>query len=265
MVYLNFRRVLISFIALIVISIATVTVYIVQDRKMISVNDNKAVAGPFTAITNDNSSKINIGLIGDSWVADQKLDKYIEAELESKAIHVKVISYGHPGAKSNQIYTNLMNKDSAFYSGSLLTYKHMKYIIVIAGVNDTSGHIGSDYYTHHMKEIVKAMNAYGKTPIILEVPEYGIEEPRPFKSTLKHNLYKLLFDNNKTDVINDYRDALKSSLNDSQFDYEIIPFDPVVDNYYKSIHLYKDPLHLNDKGNEVLGTYIGKKLKELIF
>lgn len=257
------KIILSSLIAAVIIGVFFVIRYIGDDREFINATVDTTPVITKTQSTNpsDQTTEINIGLIGDSWVAGEKLDPFIEKQIQSYGISANVTSFGHPGAKSRDILINLLSDSSNPHSSNtLLNDDNIEYVIILAGVNDTAGHIGTDFFVHHMTELVKTINTYNKTPIILEVPEYGIEEPERSKSALKHNIYRVLFDNNKTDVIQDYRDALTNELNSTDLNYEIIPFTTDISDFHENIDLYKDQFHLNEEGNAILGTYLGDHL-----
>lgn len=146
----------------------------------------------------------------------------------------------------------------------MLADADVDFIVVIAGVNDTAGHIGKDFYVHHMLNIITAINASNKYPIVVEVPEFGIEEKEAFLSTLKHGLYRYLFDGGKIDVISDYRNALKGVLSNTQLKYSLIPFDGVSSDYSSNTDIYSNAFHLNTKGNELFGAVIGESIVRLI-
>ena len=57
---------------------------------------------------NDWAAHIKIGIIGDSWVAGNKLDGFIIEGLKTAGIEAEAISSGHPGARSRQIYRDLL-------------------------------------------------------------------------------------------------------------------------------------------------------------
>lgn len=259
------KKALITLSALVIICLIAVTTYIVNDRKMLPATETSSVSVVPQSI--ENYDNLKIAIIGDSWVAGEKLDAAIEEEILSYGINSDVVSYGHPGANSNQILYNLISDGTnPNSSNSLLSDESIQYVFVIAGVNDTAGHMGANYFTHHMIEIVNVLNQHNKIPVILEIPEYGIEEPEIFKSALKHNLYKILFDNNETNVLSTYRKSLVNELESTNLTYHILPIDPLLYDYHKQLELYRenDQFHLNSEGNYKLGTYMGNYLYETV-
>lgn len=251
------KKLLLIIISLIVVGISLSAIYIMGDRHI----------DTFQAIQHKPSlsnyfSSIKIGIIGDSWVSGKKLDQAIIDELKSSGIKADVVSIGQPGAKSKQIFRNLLSDSSNPYSSnSLLIDDSISFIVVCAGVNDAAGHIGKDFYAQHMQNIVLETNSCSKFPIIVELPEFGIEKPADsYTSELKHDLYRALFDGGKTDIISDYRNALKAKLDTTKLNYKLVPFDPIVKDYSNSLNQYENPWHLTEKGYNRLGTYIGKSI-----
>src|SRR5690606_7925243 len=117
-----------------------------------------------------------IGIIGDSWVAGDKLDSLLFNGLFEKGFENKIISSGHPGAKSKLIYQNLFEDKENEHSSKSLIENRPDYCIVIAGVNDAASQIGSHFYAYHMNLIVKTLLHYRIKPIIVTCPEFGIKE-----------------------------------------------------------------------------------------
>ena len=70
------------------------------------------------ALPDDWAENIKIGVIGDSWVAGQKLDQPIKQALLASGVEVEVVSSGQPGSKSRQIYRNLLASKQDKYSSS---------------------------------------------------------------------------------------------------------------------------------------------------
>lgn len=249
------KKFLLVCLSLIVIIISLLTVYIFRDRQMDVFN-----VAQYKSLPIKQSPNIKIGLIGDSWVSGKKLDQAIIDELKSSGINAQIVSIGHPGAKSKEIFRDLFSDNSSPYSSnSLLLDDDISFLVIVAGVNDAAGHIGKDFYAHHMKNIVLATNSRSKLPIIVELPEFGIEtQTGNYPSIAKHYLYQLLFDDGKTDIISEYRSTLKTDLETSGLEYKLISFDPIARNYSDEINLYANPWHLNEEGCKRLGAYIGK-------
>lgn len=201
-----------------------------------------------------NNEIMKIAVIGDSWVAGEKLDASIEDSLLKNGIVADVLSYGHPGAKSRQIYRDLIVNEN------ILSDDGVYYVVIVAGVNDTAGHIGRDFYAHHMMNIVYELNNHGKIPVILELPEFDVAALPDIPSTVKAFAYRLLFDGGKTDNIQDYRDAFNAKITDSTAEYIHIPFSPVVSDYSQSTSLYSNAWHLTEEGYALLGNHIGKNI-----
>ncbi len=212
---------------------------------------------------------IKIGVIGDSWVASQKLDHSIAESMMVSGIPAEVVSSGHPGAKSRQIYRNLLNNNqsSPYSSNHLLTDEDMDFLVIVAGVNDNAGHIGKEFYAHHMLLIIQAALDRGMTPVVVEVPEYGIDET-PAVGLLswgKRAIYLRLFDNGKVDVISDYRRSLRDRIPSAIKEKAIfVEFTSIAYNYDSSKSLYANPSHLNKDGYEMLGRLITDTLLRAI-
>ncbi len=192
-----------------------------------------------------------IAIIGDSWVT-LNLSSAIKRKLLLFGIGMDVICYSYPGATSRQLCYKLISDN--------LLKVDTDYFVIIAGVNDTIRHVGKDSFVQHMLYIISAINAYNKYPMILEVPEFGIEEKEAFLPALKHGLYRYLFDNGKVDVISDYRHSLQMTLSETQYKYRLIPFSEIATDYKNNTDKYSNAYHLNMKGNELLGAVIGESI-----
>lgn len=212
-------------------------------------------------------NQIKIGVIGDSWVAGQKLDRAIEQTIAASGFKTVVLSSGHPGAKSRQIYRNLfVEKVVKNSSNALFMDENLDYLVVVAGVNDSAGHIGKKFYAHHMFLIVQAALDRGIKPVIVEVPEYGIEDI-PSVGLLswgKRCIYLWLFDKGDVDVIKEYRNALREKIQSSDIKDKalLVDFSPITDDYNTSKNLYSNPSHLNRDGYSKLGKLIAQSIEE---
>ncbi len=203
--------------------------------------------------------RAGVALIGDSWVSKSKLDAPLSSELASRGLgHLPVKGIGQGGATSRVILRNLLSTDdSEFASRELLEGDGFRYCVVVAGVNDSANHLGADFYSHHVAEVVEHLVAHGVTPIVLELPEYGIEairEKRDGIRLLKDLVLSALYDDFEVDVIGKYRVALRAKLAERDLldAIELVPFAPIVEDYHAEADLYRDPAHLNDRGRERL-------------
>ena len=211
--------------------------------------------------------QIKIGVIGDSWVAGQKLDIAIEETMIGSGFQTEIISSGHPGAKSRQIYRNLfLEKADKNSSNALFMDEDLDYLVVVAGVNDSAGRIGKTFYAHHTLLIAQTALARGVKPVIVEVPEYGIEDTPSsgFLSWGKRSIYLWLFDSGNVDVIKEYRMALREKIQASGIADKVllVDFSPITDDYNTSKGLYANPSHLNHDGYSKLGKLIAHSIVE---
>ncbi len=204
-----------------------------------------------------------IAMIGDSWISKSKFDEPLStALLEIGLGDLPVRGIGEGGATSRQILRNLLTtEDSATASGVLLQDDRFQYCVVVAGVNDSAWHLGADFYAHHVTEIVRVLLAHDVTPIVIELPEYGIEAIRAQRhglGWLKDVTSAAFFDHNDLDVIEKYRLALRDALESSGLldEIELVPFEPVVADYAASKTLYKDPAHLNEMGTALMANHV---------
>lgn len=196
---------------------------------------------------------LTIGIIGDSWVSKGKLEAPLKEALESKGIKADVISWGHGGFKSKQIYNSL------FDEARFVIESCPDYVIVIAGVNDSLSMLGEGYYVSNLQEIVAFLKHYGITPVVLELPAFDLIEGQDAANPLGRLRTLGMAWINGTydrDNIDGYRKALEGKL-----DAIVVDFDSVATAYTPD--LYKDFTHLNGKGNrkmmdEVVNTLFPK-------
>ena len=215
----------------------------------------------------DQDESVKIGVIGDSWVAGQKLDLAIKQTMTVSGVKTEIVSSGHPGAKSRQIYRDLfLERNVEHSSNSLLMDNDLDFLVVVAGVNDSAGHIGKTFYGHHMSLIIQTALARGIKPVIVEVPEYGIEDTpsEGFLSWGKRTIYLWLFDNGNVDVIKEYRNALRENIQASGIADKVllVDFSPITDDFNTSKDLYANPSHLNHDGYSKLGKLIAHSIEE---
>lgn len=221
---------------------------------------------PRSAQPSENGS-IKVGIIGDSWVLGTKLKEYFEAELREFGIIAEVINEGHGGASSKQIYLDLFIPETErFSSRNILFSEDVDYCIIIAGVNDSAGYLGADFYAYHMGRIASALCARGIVPVILELPEFGIEETKSFSTGhgIKLLLLRYLFNGGEKNVIGAYRAALLDSLGQYELTDKtiVVDYDSFIDDYSNHKNLYSDILHLNDEGRKGLAKLLAESIKD---
>ena len=108
-------------------------VYIQNDTSLDSLQKVTA-----QTISSELPEQIKIGVIGDSWVAGQKLDRAIEQAVAASGFENAVSSSGHPGAKSRQIYRNLfLETATKNSSNAMFIDEDLDYLVIVAGVNDS--------------------------------------------------------------------------------------------------------------------------------
>ena len=204
-----------------------------------------------------------IAMIGDSWISKSKFDEPLAAALGEIGLGgVPVRGIGQGGATSRKILRNLLStEDSETASGVLLQDGLYQYCVVVAGVNDSAQHLGDDFYAHHVMEIVRILLAHDVTPVVVELPEYGIEDIREQRqgiNWLKDVTLAALFDQNDLDVVSKYRAALRVALEDSGLmnEVELVSFEPVVADYHTEMALYQDAAHLNEEGRSIFADHV---------
>ncbi|PQA93499.1 hypothetical protein B0A69_10855 [Chryseobacterium shigense] len=212
---------------------------------------------------------LQIGIIGDSWVVRQNLDSLLQKKLLDKGIQAEIYSSGNPGATTKRIYGNLFKKEGEEFSSKTVIEKKPDYCIVIAGVNDAATHVGPDFYSHHMMMIIKTLQHYHIKPIIVSLPEFGVEENFKNKnmiSSLSNRSAELFLNKGEEFKIPDYRNTLLKDLKANGLDKNsvILNFDEVSEDYEKDRNLYADPLHLNKQGYQKFSEFLAKGIVNLV-
>ena len=247
------------------IGVLFIAVYIQNDTYLEKFRDVPARQVPNNLA--DGKINIQIGVIGDSWVAGGELDRAIGQTMKALGLKADIVSSGHPGAKSRQIYRNLfLEKDTEYSSNTLLMDENLDYLVVVAGVNDSAWHHGKTFYAHHVFLIIQTALARGIKPVIVEIPEYGIEDTHlygPLK-WVKRTIYIWLFDNGNVDIIREYRNALREKIQKSGIADKVmlVDFNSITDDYHTSKDLYADTSHLNPGGYLKLGQLIAHRIEE---
>jgi len=205
-----------------------------------------------------------IYLYGDSWIGNKSLDKYFKNALTEQGLNYQVKSFGYPGANSKELYETLLGKGFLTSAISILE-SPPKYCVVIAGVNDAASQMGPKFYSHHTTMIVNTLLHEGITPVLLELPEFGIDKiMNDCGVFIKSKNTLMAFYNNKgeTDNILTYRVALKKRLmQEGVYDKIVfVKYNNISSDYDMNVYLYRDAAHLNEKGKIVLCKEIVKQL-----
>lgn len=210
-------------------------------------------------------SLLTIGIIGDSWVAGKKLDSLLQIRLLENGFRNKILSIGFPGAKSKFIYQTLFKEMKKGYSSKFIIENCPDYCIVIAGVNDAIGQIGGANYSYHMIQIIRTLIHYKIKPIVISLPEFGIEETNAkldFVSKERNSVSAYFNNNGGIDNIRTYRKKLDNELDSEKLKDSIIliNFDNVCGEYRESLELYENSSHLSKNGNVKLTQLIANEL-----
>jgi lysophospholipase L1-like esterase len=211
---------------------------------------------------------LQIGIIGDSWVVRQNLDSLLTQKLSDKGVHAEIYSSGNPGAKTKKIYENLFKDENEEFSSKKVLDKKPDYCIVMAGVNDAAMCLGPDYYAHHMVMIINTLLHYDIKPVVVSLPEFGLEENFKNKnivSSLSNRGTELVLNGGTDFKLQDYRNAFLKNLKSTGLDKKVIllNFDEVSVNYDKDKDLYADPLHLNKKGYQKFSEFVSESIVNL--
>lgn len=215
----------------------------------------------------DNTNHLNIGIIGDSWVSSQPLDSILQNKLSKKNINGKVIGASHPGATSKMIYENIFLPNTENFSSKYIIESTPKYCFVIAGINDSFRGFGKEFYVEHMLKIINTLLHYNITPIIFEIPNYGIEHSQLYRNRISVLRDKIWFGLKNQDYKNlqEYRTLLKEKIKEHNLNDKIIFIDSDKNNidFHQNKNLYREALHLNIKGYDKLGDIFTDTIIEL--
>jgi hypothetical protein len=206
-----------------------------------------------------------IGIFGDSWV-DSALAEVVAGRLEARLGQRVVCRVsGHPGARTRRLYQTL----KAAVNASAAPARHQEamaadtdYLVIVAGVNDALTHSGTSFYAHHMGCMVKHAEAYGITPVVVELPAFGVREAWPGSGTLwlRSRVYQWLNDGNVPNCVEAYRAAWRASGESG--DALIVEHHRAALDYQAARGKYCNPSHLNRDGKEALGLAIADRIVE---
>jgi lysophospholipase L1-like esterase len=209
----------------------------------------------------NNDTTLTIGIIGDSWVAAGNFDPFIKNSLRKNGHSSYVYSSGLGGAKTKHVYMNLFAPERDFFSTAFIKQKQVKYCIISCGVNDSFGQFGKRFYSKNMCLIIKELLKYNIKPVVVELPEYGVDElynTLHIVNKIKTHVYAFFTSDSGLDNIKEYREALNEELKKQLLLDKIVfvDFDAVCNDYSKCSYLYYDHLHLTDEGYSKLADEI---------
>ncbi len=216
--------------------------------------------------TIQNNDTITVIFIGDSWAAyhsqyDQQLKDYLESKLNRPT---KVISKGIVGAKTKTIYNKMY--DYSVSGTKALIEISPDYAIISAGINDAVAKMGTAYYCHHYKLIIKELISAGIKPIILDMPQVdykAIYQRETMLAKIRHHISSWLT-SAPLWSFDDYRVALKSLINQVIIKKHLIyipAYEWNPEGYADYRMIYQDDhVHLNEKGYLLLDSCITSKI-----
>lgn len=220
---------------------------------------------PLYKITKEKNARITIGIIGDSWVFEKKLDSLLCNNLFKSSVEARIFSAGHPGAKTKIIYQNLFAENEVPNSSKFIIESNPDYCIVVTGVNDAIAQINVQNYSYHVQEIIKTLLHYKIKPVVVSMPAFGVEETINALDYLPktRNVLTARYNNRgELNSIEAYTNALMKDLEVSGLRDSIllINFNAINTAYATNPEYYTNASHLNAKGNQRLCKVISQEI-----
>lgn len=208
----------------------------------------------------NNDRAVRIFVIGDSYAANKKIDRYLSDGLSAAGISNAVYSVGVEGAKSKRIYKELNHEINSDFSGN----GHPDFGVVLCGVNDARQHIGHDYYAHHMGLIIKLLSLCEINPIILSLPKIKPKSKESsFSKRMRLKVYGFLFEDKNKNRIAQYRKSLIRTLGRFKRTVNAHFIDLDVTQKDRNENLFKpDGVHLSERGYKRLVQRIVEYIDE---
>ena len=131
-------------------------------------------------------------------------------------------------------------------------------------------HIGKKYYADHMILIINTLLHYKIKPIVVEVPNFGVEDVQKYKNVFSRctNAISQAIDGDEVndDNVYAYREVLFTELKKNDLFDKIILFysNKINKDYKNNKNLFSDPLHLNEQGYEVFVKELSEDIIEEI-
>lgn len=217
---------------------------------------------PYLSKSN-NIDTLNIAFIGDSWAVFHNNHNCIIRNLLADSIHrpIAVYTMGVCGQTSKEIYKSIF--DNPYYRQFFQQRKY-DFCIVSAGINDTYKKMSISYYSKSMDGIISFLIANKIRPIVLEIPDYNIEDTYKHQTFFRRMLRQVSMFINGTpmDCKQLFRNALDDLVKHNSYEDKlyIVRYKSWNNNYIYDINkLYRyDGMHLNANGYTVLDSTFAK-------
>lgn len=205
-----------------------------------------------------------VALVGDSWVARGGLEEPLTKHLTRLGLKVSVVSYGLGGADTRRIYQEMrIGSEDTNSTASPLFAKGVRYCVILAGVNDAVGHLGAEFYAHHMTAMIALVQRYGIVPVVMEMPDFGIGQVKAGDafSAIKRAVFRYVFDGGRVDVRKHYREVFRKRLTENRIAGGLVlRSEQLRLDYSVNSALYSDPAHLSEEGYERLAEAIAEAI-----
>jgi hypothetical protein len=251
-----------KFLLLLTIFLLSIVTYVVLKSLQFKLAPELTLSIPFLG---KDSNTISIALIGDSWVADHRLDTIIKKTIVVGNKEIKVNSSGQYGARSKDVYLNIFKASNESNSLQQIILSKPDYCFISAGNNDLN--MGTKFYVHHMMLIIKFLCKVGIKPIVMLLPNY--EKNIPQISTIEKvsRYFRNFFSKSEYNIdATVYNYNLINEISKNQLNAKVILIDK---NYNDSLKIYVNytkqqfkTFHLNNIGNYLLAKEIAKKITE---
>lgn len=187
-----------------------------------------------------NEGQVNQGavlIVGDSYATKGKLVDGFEAGLGAPA---KVCSIGFAGRTAREVAAELDEDYSAQLFG-----REPDLLVAVVGVNDVLRQSGAPGYAEGITQLADYPASQFVAYEIAEVDEDSFSPPS-LPSYAKRQVFRLWFDDGKSEVLPDYRNAA--------------PIDtiPAID-----LPLKPDYVHPTKEGSDHMGQYLGRAVSDL--
>lgn len=215
---------------------------------------------------------LRIAIIGDSW-AEYHADCHGSCDTlfaREAALYISrpVICriWGRAGALTNQVYYDLLdgNGNDACGIRSLLGW-HPDYCVIMSGINDLLKKRSMDDYVADYNLIVRCLLCHGICPVVMDIPMVDVDwviSNRAFYKRWIQYVIAQVAGTYSADVPA-FRLALREMLKSTGLQDSVlfIAADDWTPTGWQDTTCYrKDRLHLNDRGYQMLDSYLAKEI-----